>query len=138
MEQLELFAGLDVHKDSITATIKDDAENPVRVLKVETSKDGVNYLFRNLPKVNAVFEALRSWTYYASLLRPYCKELVMAHPLKVRAIASALIKNDKIDSNVHCDLLKADLIPRSYMLPKELKNPRPLGGDFLSLKMGYR
>ena len=95
MEQLELFAGLDVHKDSITATIKDDAGNPVRVLKVETSEDGVNYLFRNLPKVKAVFEASRSWTYYASLLRPYCKELVMAHPLKVRAIASARIKNDK-------------------------------------------
>lgn len=120
MKQMELFAGLDMHKDSITATIKDDAGNPVRVLKVETSEDGVSYLFRRLGKVNAVFEASRSWTYYASLLKPYCKELIMAHPLKVRAIASARIKNDKIDSNVLCDLLRANLIPRSYMPPQQI------------------
>jgi len=117
---MQLFAGLDVHQDSITATIKDDAGNPVRVQKVETNEDGVCYLFKRMRKVKAVFEASRSWTYYASLLRPYCKELIMAHPLKVRAIASARIKNDKIDSNVLCDLLLADLIPRSYMPPQQI------------------
>jgi len=36
MEEMKLFAGLDMHSDSITGTIKDEAENPVRVLKVET------------------------------------------------------------------------------------------------------
>jgi transposase len=109
-----------MHKDSITATIKDDAGNPVRVQKVETSEEGVYCLFRRMKNIKAVFEASRSWTYYASLLRPYCKELVMAHPLKVRAIASARIKNDKIDSNVLCDLLRAELIPKSYMPPQQI------------------
>ena len=120
MERMQLFAGLDMHKDSITATIKDDAGNPVRVQKVETSEEGVYCLFRRMKNIKAVFEASRSWTYYASLVKPYCKELVMAHPLKVRAIASARIKNDKIDSNVLCDLLRANLIPQSYMPPEEI------------------
>lgn len=120
MQQMQLFAGLDVHQDSITATIKDDAGNPVRVQKVETNEDGVRYLFRRMKNIKAVFEASRSWTYYAALLRPYCKELIMAHPLKVRAIASARIKNDKIDSNVLCDLLMGGLIPQSYMPPQKI------------------
>jgi hypothetical protein len=31
MEQMQLFAGLDVHKGSITATIKNDSGNPIKI-----------------------------------------------------------------------------------------------------------
>jgi transposase len=41
-------------------------------------------------------------------------EVVLAHPAKVRAIADARIKNDKIDSQTLAHLLRADLIPRAY------------------------
>jgi len=117
MEQMKLFAGLDMHTDSITGTIKDEEGNSVRVLKVETSKEGVKKLFERLHKkdIKAVFEASRNWPYYAELVRPYCNTIVMAHPLKVRAIASARIKTDAIDSNTLADLLRADLIPESHM-----------------------
>ena len=106
-----------MHKDLITAAIKGDAGNPIIVQKVETNEEEVHNLFRQMKnkKIKAVFEASRSWTYYSSLLRPYCRELIMAYQLKVRAIASARIKNDNIDSNILCDLLcgllRADLIP---------------------------
>jgi transposase len=117
MEKMQLFAGLDMHTDSITGTIKDEQGNSVRVLKVETSKEGVKKLFERLHKkdIKAVFEASRNWPYYAELIRPYCDAVVMAHPLKVRAIASARIKTDTIDSNTLSDLLRANLIPESYM-----------------------
>lgn len=117
MEQMQLYAGLDMHQNSITGTIKDEQGNPIRVLKVETSKEGVSKLFERLGKKNikAVFEASRNWPYYAELIKPYCKEIVMAHPLKVKAIADAKIKTDKIDSNTLSDLLRANLIPESYM-----------------------
>lgn len=128
MEKMQLFAGLDMHQESITATIKDDAGNPVRVLKVETSKEGVKKIFERLKKKNvkAVFEASRNWPYYTELLKPHCNEVVMAHPLKVRAIASARIKTDAIDSNILADLLRADLIPQSYMPPLETVQLREL------------
>lgn len=117
MEQMQLYAGLDMHTESITGTIKDDAGNPVRVLKVQTSKEGVKKLFDRLQRkhITAVFEASRNWPRYAELIRPYCDKVVMAHPLKVRAIASAKIKTDTIDSNILSDLLRANLIPESYM-----------------------
>jgi transposase len=128
MEQMQLFAGLDMHSESITGTIKDEMGNPVRVLKVETSKEGVHKLFERLNKKNikAVFEASRNWPYYAELIRPYCKQVVMAHPLKVRAIASARIKTDAIDSEILADLLRANLIPESYMADKEIVELREL------------
>lgn len=122
MEQMNLFAGLDMHTESITATIKDDQGNPVRVLQVETNKEGVKKLFDRLQKkhISAVFEASRNWPRYAELIQPYCNKVIMAHPLKVRAIASARIKTDVIDSNTLSDLLRANLIPESYMPPLDI------------------
>jgi len=128
MEQMQVYAGLDVHGETITGTIKDSEGNPLRVLKVETSQEGVKKLFNRFKRkqVCAVFEASKNWFYYAQLLRPYCKELIMAHPLKIRAIASARIKTDKIDSNILCDLLRGNLIPESYMPSLEIVELREL------------
>ena len=128
MEEMKLFAGLDMHTGSITGTIKDEAGNPVRVLKVETSQEGVKQLFDRLQKkhITAVFEASRNWPRYAELINPYCAKIVMAHPLKVRAIASARIKTDVIDSNILADLLRANLIPESYMPPLDIVELREL------------
>lgn len=122
MEQMSLFAGLDMHTESITGTIKDEKGNPVRVEKVETNKAGAKKLFARLQKKNitAVFEASRNWPRYAGLIQPYCNKVIMAHPLKVRAIASARIKTDVIDSNTLSDLLRANLIPESYMPPLDI------------------
>lgn len=117
MKQIQVYAGLDMHGASTTGTIKDSEGNPLRVLKVETSKEGLRRLFERFNKnnVNAVFEASRNWPLYAGLIQPYCNKIIMAHPLRVRAIASAKIKTDAIDSEVLCDLLRANLIPESYM-----------------------
>jgi transposase len=48
-------------------------------------------------------------------------EVVLAHPRKVRAIAEARIKTDKIDSEVLAHLLRADLIPEAYAPSKEVR-----------------
>ena len=128
MEKMQLFAGLDMHGETTTGTIKDEKGNPVRVLKVETSHDGLKKLFERLKRqqIKAVFEASKNWPYYAGLLKPFCSDVIMAHPLKVRAIASARIKTDAIDSNVLSDLLRGDLIPQSHMPSLEVVKLREL------------
>ena len=46
-----------------------------------------------------------------------------AHPLKVKAIADAKIKTDKIDATVLAHLLRADLVPEAWARPgKEQEN----------------
>jgi transposase len=128
MERIQLYAGLDMHSETTTGTIKDEKGNPVRVLKVETSHKGLNELFKRYKRsqIKCVFEATKNWHYYAKLLQPFSKDIVMAHPLKVRAIASARIKTDAIDSNTLCDLLRANLIPESYMASLEIVELREL------------
>jgi len=128
MEKMQLYAGLDMHTETITGTIKDDAGNNVRVSKVETSPEGAKELFRRFKRkqIKAVFEASRNWPYYAELLRPYCNEIVMAHPMRVRAIASARIKTDEIDSNTLSELLRLNSIPESYMPSLEIVQLREL------------
>lgn len=114
---LELYAGLDVHMKNTVGTIKDERGNTVCERVVPTTSEGFRQLFARFKKarVVAVFEASRNWSYVARLIREQGVEPVMAHPLKVRAIASARIKTDTIDSRTLADLLRAGLIPRSYM-----------------------
>jgi len=120
MEKMTIYAGLDMHTKTTTGTIKDEKGNVIRCLEVETSKEGIKFLFNGLKNktIHAVFEASRNWFRYAELLKPYCDKIIMAHPLKVRAIASARIKTDKIDSDILSDLLRGNLIPESYMPDK--------------------
>jgi transposase len=49
------------------------------------------------------------------------EEVLLAHPLKVRAIASARIKNDRIDSEVLAHLLRANLIPAAHAPSREIR-----------------
>lgn len=47
----------------------------------------------------------------ADLLEPVAAEVVLAHPLGVRAIAAAKVKTDRIDSDTLVHLLQAVLYP---------------------------
>jgi transposase len=51
-------------------------------------------------------------------------EVVLAHPLKVRAIAEARIKTDKIDSETLAHLLRSDLIPRAHASSQDVRARR--------------
>jgi hypothetical protein len=42
-------------------------------------------------------------------------ELELAHPYRVRAIATARVKTDSIDSHTLAQLLRVNLIPRAYV-----------------------
>lgn len=126
---MQLYAGLDVHQEHTVATVVDEKGNPVLERRVPTTEEGFQLLFARLREkhcIKAVFEASRNWPYPASLLRSQGVEAVMAHPLRVRAIASARIKTDKIDSKTLAHLLRADLIPTSYMPPDVIVQLRGL------------
>jgi transposase len=66
----------------------------------------------------AVIEATRNWTVMYDLLENELEVVHLAHPLKVRAIAEARIKTDRIDSRILAHLLRCDLLPTAYVRPK--------------------
>jgi transposase len=52
--------------------------------------------------------------------------VTLAHPYKVRAIASAKIKTDAIDAGTLAQLLRANLIPAAYAPTKEARSLRDM------------
>ena len=72
----------------------------------------------------AVLEASRNWTVMHDWLEELVGEVHLAHPLKVKAIAEAKIKTDKIDSKVLAHLLRCDLLPEAYVPGETTRSAR--------------
>ena len=70
----------------------------------------------------AVIEATRNWGLVYDWLEEVLDDVALAHPLKVKAIAEARIKTDKISADILADLLRADLLSRAYAPSKQTRD----------------
>ena len=79
--------GLDVHRHYTYYTRVDEAGRIVAQERVanEALPDVIGKID---PPCRAVLEATGNWGYIADLLTPLTEEVVLAHPLQVRAIAA--------------------------------------------------
>ena len=122
------YAGFDIHQKFIYATVLDEKSQIVQQGKFLTSEADLDNFLGFLPpkQVKVVMESCGIWEDFYDLLESKCYDVCLANPQGVKAIASAKIKNDKVDSEVLAKLLKADLIPKSYIPPKEIRELRYL------------
>jgi len=58
---------------------------------------------------------MASWYWLYDLLTEHGFQVVISNPIKTKAIASAKIKNDKVDSHMLAQLLRAGLISTVYV-----------------------
>jgi transposase len=75
-------------------------------------------------ETHAVVEATRNWTVMYDWLEAICDDVVLANPLKVKAIAEAKIKTDKIEATILAHLLRADLMPIAHVPGKYARELR--------------
>lgn len=122
------YAGLDIHRKFIYATVLDDKGSIINQGRFSTTETAFNEFLGFLPcnQVKIVIESCGIWEDFYDLLTCKGYFVCLANPLQVKAIASAKIKNDKVDSETLARLLKADLIPESYVPPKEVRELRHL------------
>ncbi|MEM3550867.1 MAG: IS110 family transposase [Candidatus Bathyarchaeia archaeon] len=66
------------------------------------------------------------WVNLFELWRARGVKAVLANPLKMKAIASAKIRNDKVDAKVLAFLLRSGLVAECYVPPKEVRELRAL------------
>ena len=121
------YIGLDVHKKSITYTIKtqdgaliDQASLPAQRAAVRQWAAGLERPFA------AALEATMFSGWVWDELKPYAAELELAHPQQLEAITKAKKKSDRLDSDKICDLLRCDLLPSCYMMPTQWRELRRL------------
>jgi len=91
---------MNIHKEFCLVTVMEENGKIVRQERIECSDDAL----RSFLQSSAMMEN--------EVIEDVGYEVILAHPLKTRAIAEAKIKTDKVDSEI---LSWADLIPRSYV-----------------------
>jgi transposase len=128
------FVGIDLHKEFFVAVAQDSLGNHLFKERYDCTEEAVATLisrFATPPTV--VVEAGGNWMWFVRLLEQFSCSVQLAHPFRVKAIASARIKTDSIDAKTLCDLLRADLIPQSYIAPTEILDNRELARCRISL-----
>jgi len=73
-----------------------------------------DYVTRWPPPIELAVEASSSTPTFVNFLAPLVDRIVVAHPQRLKAIASAKLKNDKVDSETLAQLLRADLLPPAW------------------------
>src|SRR6266571_358383 len=82
-------------------------------------------LIGGLPSGTPVaFEAAYGWGWLVELLEDYGFDPHLVHPLRCKAIASARLKNDKVDAAILAQLLRADLLPEAWIAPQPVRQLR--------------
>ncbi len=122
-----MFIGVDYHKKYSVATKMNDKGKITEQIRLSNDPQTLLRYAESLPKGSKIaLEATGNWYYFYELLESRCPDIYLAHPLKTRAIAEARIKTDKIDSTILAHLLRSDLLPTSYIPPREIRDTREI------------
>jgi transposase len=122
------FVGCDVHKRMAVFSILLQDGNLFATYTIAVTREALaTFAQQHLSDEDRlVMEATTNTWAVAEVLRPYVQEIVIGNPLRVRAIAEAKIKTDKVDSRVLAELLRADYLPAVWQPDSETLRLRRL------------
>ena len=112
--------GIDAHKRYSQITIMQENGKIVYRYKVNNDRKSIKRALSPYAQegAKAVLESGWNWGLIYDMVNNGDIEVKIAHPLKVKAIAEAKIKTDKISADILAHLLRADLIPEGYVRGK--------------------
>jgi transposase len=123
---MSVYVGIDVHrKRSQVAVVTGDGKVQVN-RNVVNGVEPVLRLIGDLPAGTPVaFEAAYGWGWLVELLEDHGFDPHLVHPLRCKAIASARLKNDKVDAAILAQLLRADLLPEAWIAHRQCASSAP-------------
>jgi len=109
MPKSNTYIGVDLHKKTCYITIMDGEGKIKKQTEISTKTETVSRFFKQWSGAKVVVESTVNWLpFYENLENLGC-QVVLSNPLQTKAIASARIKNDKVDSRILADLLRTNL-----------------------------
>jgi len=104
--------GLDVHKHFAEIAVLEAGEEIRHLDRIQTTPAALRAFAQTLRATDrVVLEAsINTWP-IAELLGAHAGQVIVSNPMRTRAIASAKIKTDRVDSAILAQLLAADFIP---------------------------
>ena len=121
-----IHVGVDLHQRFCYMTALDASGKMLQAGPVTNEKPALRKYFRQFrgQAVQAAVEACGFWPGFREVVEPEVKRLVLVHPQRVKAIASAKLKNDRVDSETLAHLLRCDLLPESWKADRETQARR--------------
>jgi transposase len=122
---MSVYVGIDVHRKRSQVAVVDQAGQVLANRNVPNGVETVLGVIGDLPSGTPVaFEAAFGWGWLVELLEDYGFEPHLVHPTQCKAIASARLKNDKVDAHILAQLLRADLLPEAWIAPPAVRQLR--------------
>ena len=118
------YVGLDIHKEFCQASVLNEIGEEVLNVRVPAGVDSLNEFLDGFQEASFVLESTNVWEWYYQAIESHGFDVKLAHPLQVKAIANARVKTDKVDSRTLAELLRAGMIPESYVPPKDIRDLR--------------
>ena len=106
------YVGVDYHKKYSYMVVKNEDGRVERRGTVNNIKEEVQQFLEPYRPGMVVVEATRNWGLIYDWLDEVLDDVTLAHPLKVKAIAEARIKTDKISADILADFFVLICCPR--------------------------
>jgi transposase len=124
---MSVYVGIGVHRKRSQVAVIDQAG---QVLANRNVPNGVQPILKVIgglpPGTPAAFEACYGTSWLVELLEDYGFDPHLVHPSRCKAIASARLKNDRVDAAILGQLLRADLLPEAWIAPPPVRALRAL------------
>jgi transposase len=119
------YAGLDVHRKSISFCVKQADGRIIREGRITSSREAITEWAAELNGPWCCgWEATICSHWIYQHLKPYATQVLMANPAKLKAISAGKRKNDALDARTLADLLRCNLFPACYVPPREYESLR--------------
>jgi len=117
-----VYVGLDFHKYFSFVTVMDGQGEILKRARLQNHPDTLLAFFSQLEdEVTVAVEATWNWYWLQELFEDHHIPMKLVHPQRAKAIASARIKTDKIDSEILAHLLRTDLLPEAHIPTRETR-----------------
>src|SRR4030042_1740898 len=110
-QETMVYVGLDIHKEFCQACVIDPSGRVLSNEKFSSTQEDLDEFLDKFEDAKFVLESTGIWEFIYESIEKRGFEAVLAHPLKVRAIAEARVKTDKVAAETLAQLLRDDLIP---------------------------
>lgn len=121
-----IHVGVDLHQRFCYMTALEARGKMIQAGPVTNEKLALRKYFRQFrgQAVQVAVEACGFWPAFREVVEPEVARLVLVHPQRVKAIASAKLKNDRVDSETLAHLLRCDWLPESWKADRETQARR--------------
>src|SRR5713101_2807608 len=127
-----IYIGVDLHLRFCYMTALDASGALLRRGPVANDGDSLRGYFTAVKEsfkkeeVNVAVEACGFWSAFVDCVEPLVDRVVLVHPARVKAIAHAKLKNDRVDSATLAQLLRGNLLPEAWKADQVTRDLREI------------